>query len=260
MSHLPTPTHLRPGHGHREGLQPAVALSHLIDTRPGFGPVVLTPDFGFERYARPIPGLTSLTRRLHGFNVPRAAFRVHQCRSTGRIASEARKQFTKPTTNRRPRRALAGTWESVSTPKPNETATVLISAGGPVSARLRLRAAIVGAPLLCAWLKLSSKCIAQFTPMPSVIAANIEVATPSGIPSQPITANLITTASALGSTQKKPQRHEPPNSAVTRKIPSSDQPSDCNCVVTMPRMSDWLNATSPAKPSLIPSGARCSRS
>ena len=29
--------------------------------------------------------------------------------------------------------------------------------------------------------------------MPSVIAANIEVATPNGIPAQPITANLITT-------------------------------------------------------------------
>src|ERR1035438_9948784 len=144
MSHLPPPTHLRPGHGHREGLQPAVALSHLMETRSGFGPVFLTPDFGFERYARPILGLTSLTRRLYGFNVPRAAFRVHQCSSTGRIASEARKQFTKPTTNRRPRRALAGTWLSISTPKPNETATVLISAGGPDSARLRLRGNEIG--------------------------------------------------------------------------------------------------------------------
>src|ERR1035438_9068012 len=203
MSHLPTPTHLRPGHGHREGLPPAVALSHLRDTRPGFGPVVLNPDFGFERYARPILGVTSLTRRLYGFNVPRAAFRVHQCSSTGRIASEATKQFTKPTTNRRPRRALAGTWESVSTPKPNETATVLISAGGPVSARLRLRAAIVGAPPACARLKLSSKCIAQFTPMPSVMAANIEVATPSGIPSHPISANLTSTANRLGRSEAR---------------------------------------------------------
>ena len=34
--------------------------------------------------------------------------------------------------------------------------------------------------------------------MPKVMAANIEVATPSGIFSQPITANLISTARRLG--------------------------------------------------------------
>ena len=31
---------------------------------------------------------------------------------------------------------------------------------------------------------------------------------------------------------------------VTSKIPSSDERSDWICVVTMPRMSDWLTATS----------------
>ena len=39
--------------------------------------------------------------------------------------------------------------------------------------------------------------------------------TPSGIPTQPITASLISTASALGSTQYTPQRHERPSNVVT---------------------------------------------
>src|ERR1017187_4460926 len=109
--------------------------------------------------------------------------------------------------------------------------------------------------------------------MPSVIAANIEVATPSGMTAQPITANLITTASKLGNRQNHPNRHqpptqeqnhpprqEPPKNEATKNIPASDQSRDCICVVTMLWISVWLTATSPAKPSLIPSGARCSRS
>ena len=46
------------------------------------------------------------------------------------------KQLTSPKTSRRPSRALAGTCESMSTPNPSETASVLMSAG---DCYLRLR-------------------------------------------------------------------------------------------------------------------------
>src|ERR1039458_5541978 len=39
----------------------------------------------------------------------------HQCRSTGRSTRDTIKQFTRPSTTNSPSRALAGTWEGIST-------------------------------------------------------------------------------------------------------------------------------------------------
>ena len=78
---------------------------------------------------------------------------------------------------------------------------VLINTGGPVKAIVRLKASGGDAPVASARAWPSSRWMAKSTPMPSVMPANIEVATPSGMPNQPITAKLTSTASALGSTQ-----------------------------------------------------------
>ncbi len=96
---------------------------------------------------------------------------------------------------------MAGTCERVRIPNPRATPRASMMMAGPVAVTASLRASSKASPRRRARRKRSSRWMAKSTPMPSVMPANIEVATPSGIPIRPITAKLISTASAQGSTQ-----------------------------------------------------------
>ena len=90
--------------------------------------------------------------------------------------------------------------------------------------------------------------------------ANIEVATPSGMPASPIMAKVPVTAIPAGTMHTIPQRNERNRIALTVRIPSSEASSEPTCERTIASINAWLTATSPANSSRIRRGARCSRS
>jgi hypothetical protein len=118
--------------------------------------------------------------------------------SGGSRVSDTNEQLTRPKTRSVPSREFAGTCETMSTPKPRHTAIVLISAAGPVHRNDWIHESEIDAPAEADRSRPARRWMAQLTPMPSVMAANIDVATPSGIPDQPMTANFNATASRLG--------------------------------------------------------------